>query len=146
MGKKVIQITEDKLHDIVKESTLAVVNSMAPLFSTHNISERNLIVEMARINKNENGKCIFPYDSWEIRIWGNDHNPPHFHVIRDGWDVEFLIETGELYRIKSEGRNKQIYKYILSNIKNWLNSTCFAQKKITNQENAMLHWESMHDE
>lgn len=33
-----------------------------------------------------------------------------------------------------------------SNVIDWLNSKCFAQSKLTNQENAQSIWEQLHDE
>ena len=113
----------------------------------HSIStQRGVITEMARINKKETGRNIFPYDTWEIKIWSNDHTPPHFHIIREGWDVSFKIEDGELLLIKSKGRNTTIYDYMCNNVKNWLSVQCSAQSKLTNKENALLQWEQLHDE
>ena len=71
--------------------------------------ESKTLLEMARINKRETGKCFFPYTSWEIKIWSNDHNPPHFHILKDGWNVSFLIADGSISKIERKGENKQIY-------------------------------------
>lgn len=65
------------------------------------ILNMNPIVEMTRLNKREMGNVPFPYNKFNIRIWSNDHNPPHFHVIAEGWDVSFLIENGEEYRVNT---------------------------------------------
>lgn len=108
--------------------------------------ESKTLLEMARINKRETGKCFFPYTSWEIKIWSNDHNPPHFHILKDGWNVSFLIEDGSIYKIERKGENKQIYEYMVNNVQNWLSTNCFALPKITNKENAILQWEQLHDE
>ena len=67
----------------------------------------DLITEMARINTDESN--LFHHNSYEIQIWSNDHMPPHFHILKDGWDVSFLIENGELYKINKEGKNKKIF-------------------------------------
>ena len=80
-----------------------------------------------------------------IYMYIDDHNPPHFHILREGWDVSFDINNGSVVSIKSQGQNKKIYEYMCANEKEWLSSTCFAQKKLTNQENALLHWDSLHD-
>jgi hypothetical protein len=104
-----------------------------------------MITEMARINKNETGHSIFPYQAWEVKIWSSDHNPPHFHIIREGWDVSFRIEDGELLTIKSRGRNKDIYDYMCANVKRWLSSKCAILSIITNQQNAMSIWTQLHD-
>lgn len=33
---------------------------------------------------------------FDVHIWSNDYNPPHFHILKDDWDVEFFIKTGDL--------------------------------------------------
>ncbi|MBR5716706.1 MAG: DUF4160 domain-containing protein [Bacteroidales bacterium] len=104
-----------------------------------------IIIEVARINMKETGKCIFPYNSWELKILSNDHNPPHLHILRDGWDLSFKIEDGELLQIEEKGANTSILDYMSSNVKEWLSSRCFAQPKLTNQENAILQWDQLHD-
>lgn len=48
--------------------------------------------EMARVNTKE-FYGLFPSNKFEIKIWSNDHNPPHFHVILEGWNVIVEIET-----------------------------------------------------
>ena len=42
---------------------------------------KETLVEMARINLKEVGSVPFPTNKFEIKIWSNDHNPPHFHLI-----------------------------------------------------------------
>jgi hypothetical protein len=106
----------------------------------------SLITEMARINKNETRRSIFPYELWEVKICSSDNNPPHFHIIREGWDVSFTIKDGDLLMVKSRGVNKSIYYYMCGNVKRWLSSQCAIIPQITNQENAMLQWEQLHDE
>ena len=101
---------------------------------------------MARINKNETGKCIFPYNKWEVKIWSFDHNPPHFHIRCDRWNVSFVIENGNVLEVLEKGDDKQVYEYMVANADKWLSSKCFAQPKLTNRENAQLIWEQLHDE
>ena len=83
MAKKIISITEEDLDKVVKEATQKV------------LQEEKLITEVARININENGRCIFPYNSFEVKMWSNDHEPPHFHVISDGWNISFSRYSGD---------------------------------------------------
>ena len=105
-----------------------------------------IIVEMARINKREGGNGIFPYSSYEVKIWSDDHEPPQFHVMKDGWNILFEIATGNLIRVEGRGRNVQDYDYIADNVKKWLVSKSANRPKETNQENAMATWEELHDE
>lgn len=50
--------------------------------------ENGFVTEKERISRIKN---------MEVRIYPNDHNPPHFHVISADYKVnaKFLIETGE---------------------------------------------------
>ena len=112
---------------------------------TKKVVAESLITEMARINMKEDGRSLFPFNGWEIKIWSNDHIPPHFHIIKDGWNVSFVIETGEELKIESTGKDIAIYNYMIANVKEWLNNPCCIMPKLTNQENAMLQWEQIHD-
>lgn len=143
--KKTIRLTENELHEIVEQTTSQVINAINRTMPYQVNTQSGMITEMARINKNETGRSIFPYEAWEVKIWSTDHNPPHFHIIKEGWDVSFTINDGELLMVKSRGANKGIYDYMCKNVKRWLSSTCSAQRKLTNQENALLHWDSLHD-
>lgn len=106
---------------------------------------RNPIVEMARFNNKDVGAVPFPSSKFDIRIWSNDHLPPHFHIIADGWDISFLIEDGATYRVNKIGKNSSTYTYIEKNVPIWLEMENSANKKITNKEFAKLTWDSNHD-
>ena len=140
MAKKTIILTESELNQIVKDT----INEL----QSHAINvrdNRDTLNEMARINKNETGKCIFPYDKWEVKIWSSDHNPPHFHIKCDGWNVSFVIENGSVLEVLGKGKDRQVYEYMTANVDEWLTSKCFAQPKLTNRENAQLIWDQLHD-
>ncbi len=146
----IMKICMDNIDKIITETINKDVKetasiSIQPITSTKAIRHKNMITEMARINKNEMGKCIFPYSSWELKIWSNDHNPPHFHILCDGWNVSFRIDDGEVLQIEGKGVNASIFEYMRNNVKEWLSSTCFTQPKLTNKENAILQWEQLHD-
>lgn len=96
--------------------------------------------EMARINKKD--FRYFPYNKFDIRIWSNDHNPPHFHVICDGWDIVVGIEDGSILRVKTVGKSSQVYSYVEKNINGWLDSKSSMMKTSTNREFAMATWEA----
>lgn len=116
--------------DNLKEKTVHILN-----FNEYN----NMIVEMARINKNENNG-VFPFNSFEVKIWSNDHNPPHFHVIKDGWNIGICIENGKVEKIESKGKSEQVYNYIVENAPKWLEEKCAIKPKLSNRENAELIW------
>ena len=95
--------------------------------------------EMAKINVKEfNG--YFPYNKFDIRIWSNDHTPPHFHILGDGWDIVIDIETGNIIKTKKIGKNSKFYTYVNNVVKNWLNDKCAVTPKLTNRENALSVW------
>ena len=140
MAKKIIKLTEEKLNQIVKNT----INEL----QSHAINERDnrdALNEMARINKNETGKCIFPYNRWEVKIQSFDHNPPHFHIKCEGWNVSFVIENGNVLEVLTKGDDNEVLEYMTANVKEWLVSKCFAQPKLTNRENAQLIWDQLHD-
>ena len=145
---------KNNLDSIIKESVTNAINdfikeetSTATLKKTSTLTATDsMINEMARINKKETGRCLFPYNIWELKIWSNDHTPPHFHIICEGWNVSYKIEDGSILLIEGKGKNGQIFDYMQRHVKEWLSTKCFAQPKLTNQENAMLQWEQLHDE
>ncbi len=142
---KNIKLTQKRLTEIVKESIENVLSEGSALelnyYEEPQINTK-LITEMARINTDESN--LFPYNSFEIQIWSNDHTPPHFHILKNGWDVEFLIEDGRLYKVKKKGNNQQIYNYIIQNVNKWLSSKCAVLPMITNQQNAIAIWKQLH--
>ena len=107
------------------------------------VTSANLLVEIARINTKDRG--LFPFNDFEVEIWSNDHNPPHFHIIKDGWDVAFSIESGEVISISSQGKKKQTYEYMTDNVVKWLSLPCAILPAVSNQDNAMSLWTQLHD-
>lgn len=95
--------------------------------------------EMARINVNE-FYDIFPYNKFEIKIWSNGHNPPHFHVIAEDWDIIVDIESGDILKTKKVGKNSKVYSFVEKNVKEWLDSKSAIDPNRTNRENAMFTW------
>ena len=122
------------INDFIKEETLTATLEKP---STLNATD-SMINEMARINKKETGRCLFPYNTWELKIWSDDHTPPQFHIICDGWNVSYKIEDGNMLQIEGIGKNGSIFDYMEQHVKEWLATKCFVQPKLTNQENAML--------
>lgn len=79
MAKKVIKINESQLRGFVKDTVKSVLDENATL-SLNYYDEPEQLVEMVRINMKESGKgSIFPFNAWEVKIWSDDHEPPHFH-------------------------------------------------------------------
>lgn len=115
------------------------------IFDSYENLQRDKIVDKARINKQEGSEGLFPYDSWEIKMWSNYHNPPHFHIIKDDWNVSFLIDSGEVFKIEKRGKKKDIFTYMVGNVNAWLDSKCSIEPTITNRKNAKNVWNQIHD-
>ncbi len=146
MEKKIIKLTENELHKIVEQTATQVMNTMTGAMPYQINTQSGMITEMARINTKESGNCIFPYNAFNVHIWSNDHEPPHFHVESNGWNISFLISNGEVYKINNAGNDRRTYKYILNNVKSWLSSQSAIIPQITNQQNAIAIWQQLHDE
>ena len=57
-----------------------------------------ILKEKARLNLRETNEDIFPYEKYDVHICNDDLESPHLHIVKDGWNVSFLIETGELHK------------------------------------------------
>lgn len=135
MTQGLIKINEDQSAQTVKDTVSeSIIND-----------NREILNEMARINRSETDKGVFPYKRWEVIIWSVDQNPPHFHIRCDGWDVSFLIQNGNLLEVLKSGNAKEVVEYMSANVSEWLRSKCFIQPKLTNRENAQLIWDQLHD-
>ena len=101
--------------------------------------------EVAHINTNETEGTVFPYADYYVCVESADEEPACFHVRKDVWDVTFLISDGHLHRIKTQGKDANVLKYMRDNVAAWLNAPCGILPEITNQQNAMLVWRQLHD-
>ena len=103
------------------------------------------LIEMSRINMKEFGNVPFPTNKFEIKIWSNDHNPPHFHVIYEGWNISFTIEDGKELEVNSVGTHSSDYNYIVKNVPIWLDMRCKIAPEMTNKRNAIVQWQQLHE-
>ncbi len=46
-----------------------------------------------------------------IQMYGNDHEPPHFHVIYNEYRAIIEIETGEILQGVSHQNNLNLFRY-----------------------------------
>lgn len=144
--KKIIHITESELRETIRSVMRQEASSLMPL--NNPIPQRNPLNEMARINVKDNGK-IFPYNAYEVYVYGNDHNPPHIHVIskQEGYDIRISIESGDLVSVESLGNRGQNSSFsdVVKKAKAWFKQTSnvpgFSGK--TNQEVALGMWVTM---
>lgn len=109
-----------------------------------NLNYKSSLNEMSRINTNEY-YGYFPYNKFRIVVWSNDHNPPHFHVIVEDWDIVVDIENGSIIKTKQEGKNSTIYTYVEKNINDWLDTNSAINEEHTNREIALIAWKMNND-
>lgn len=69
-------------------------------------------IEMTRINTKE-FYGYFPYNKFDMWIWSNGHNPPHFHIKAEGWEVIVSIETGEILKTLSYNEKKILQYWLI---------------------------------
>lgn len=129
-----------KLKQYISEEVRKIINGKSVSLN------KETFVEMARINLKEVGSVPFPTNKFEIKIWSNDHNSPHFHVICEGWNILFTIEDGRELEVKNIGSHSSTYNYIVKNIPIWLDMPCKIAPKISNRENAFIQWQQLHEE
>lgn len=110
---------------------------------TDNHYNRTALPEVAVINVGEPVDAVFSYDKWRIRVYSNDPNPPRFHIIRQGWNASFAIQTGELLECKGDS-HPSVLDYMCRSVKVWLDSQSYPLPAITNRENAQSVWEQIH--
>ena len=102
-------------------------------------------LDIARLNKRDGEGDIFPYDKWQLIMRSDDSEPPHFHIIRDGWDVIFSIESGKLIRVIAIGDNSKVLDYMIANAYQWLECENKFYAALSNREAAKLMWFQLHD-
>ena len=159
---RIIVISESKLREIIHQEVARVLNEMAVsrnedkalltevLDQIQDIVDHQVtayikecypgvINEMVCINNREfNG--LFPATKFTLRIWSDDHETPHFHVIAEDWDILVAISNGDILYVKRIGKNSRIYTYVQDHIKDWLESRCASQPSMTNRRHAKIIW------
>ena len=114
------------------------------------LNESELLVEMARVNVREVVGSM-PANKYDVRIWSNDHQPPHIHVTapdRKNADYEaiFDIETGNLIKVIFSKNHGVSFDKLENLVKQWLNEKSSQVKDKTNREMAMIAWEQNNEE
>ena len=114
--EKVYTFTVGELNEYIQEHSVELLRKTPEKlleildFEIH----REPLNEMAKMNLKDPMNSPFPPNKFDIIIWSNDHNPPHFHIKGpEEWEVTFSIETGEPLKVKHIGKSSKYYKYIL---------------------------------
>lgn len=101
--------------------------------------ENHQLNEMAKLNTKE-FFSLFPYNKFDIVVYSNDHEPPHFHVVVNGWNIVVGIADGKILDIRRYGKNSSMYTFVKNNIEEWLESPSLIDKAKTNREIAFQEW------
>lgn len=114
------------------------------------INESELLVEMARVNVREVDGSM-PTNKYDVRIWSNDHQPPHIHVTAPDrknadYEVIFEIETGNLIKILFSKKNGVSFDNLEKLVKTWLSEKSAHLPDKTNREMAMIAWEQNNEQ
>lgn len=139
-------LKETSGESILVESLKTGINT---IYETANESEPPLL-EMAKMNVKEvNGSL--PVNKYDVRIWSNDHTPPHIHVAYPSrqnpeYEVEFRIDTGDLLKIKVNHNPNETFDTLTKIVKEWLNEKSALQPDKTNRDACIIAWEQNNSE
>ena len=92
------------------------------------------------LNQKETENSLFPHNQWELKFVQGDGKPARFHAIKNGWDVTFSIDSGDVLEIFSEGAEKADFEYMCGHIKEWLESESTLLDDCQNKVFAKIMW------
>ena len=145
--EKVYTFTVGELNEYIREHSVELLRKTPEkLLEILDLEiHREPLNEMAKMNLKDPMNSPFPPNKFDIIIWSNEHNPPHFHVKGpEEWEVTFTIKTGKLLKVKHIGKSSKYYKYMVDNVPIWLKMPCSVNKKITNRDFLDDRWITDH--
>ena len=154
MRNNKIIISESKLNEIVDASIKKVLNDTTVICSNHHDTlGRNILNEMARLNKKDDTRSPFPSNKYKLWVQGDNspHKPPHMHVSypQEGWQIKVFIENGELWQVVSFGNRGRTDSFsdIVKMVKEWFTlPTTMPGRVGTNQNAAENEWDACNDD
>ncbi len=112
---------------------------ISKLFEKDTYNGKERIADMALLNKGD--MSILPYNKYKVYVYGEDHQPPHFHVETTEFDARFDLEGNFLSMKRGEISNVDVVEKL---VKKWLNSKPakheIAVKFATNSDFAEVMW------
>lgn len=141
MEKEIVRINENDIREMVKEATQRIME------------KRELLNEMARLNKKDGSQSPFPSNKYKIWVQGDNspHKPAHMHIWypQDGWQIKVFIANGELWEVVSHGNRgeKDGFVDVIKMVKEWFAMPTTMPGRVgTNQEAAQYEWEACNDD
>ena len=154
MAKKVIRLTESELNEVVNESVKRVLDEEnAVSLYAHNNIDKNVLNEMARLNKKDGPQSPFPSNKYKLWVQGDNspYKPAHMYIKfpQDGWEIKVFIENGELWSVVSYGNRERTdsFEDIIKMVKHWFSLPTTMPGRIgTNQDAAINEWDACNDD
>ena len=155
MSRKIVTISEDNFKKTIKESIEMIPNEEPMLeLNCDNVSYgRNIINEIARLNKQDDSQSPFPRNKYKIWVQGDNspHKPPHMHIYfpQDEWEIKVEINNGQLCQVVSYGNRgrKDRFLDIIKKVQDWFQMETRMPGRIgTNQETALYEWDACNDD
>ena len=144
--KRTIKITQQRLSNIISEAIESTLKEGCHSLNYYEMSSdvpSEALLEMARLNVENDSKSPFPSDIYDLRMWSNDHSLIHFHITnkQDGWEVTSSLE-GKVLSIKKKSTSLNIKK-VEELCKEWLSGS--NKYGFNNKQYAKSIWDSIHN-
>lgn len=143
--RKIVRLTESELTGLIHNTLKTVMNEV---IDGSNYG-RNILNEMARLNKKDDSLSPFPYNKYQLWVQGDNspHKPPHMHINypQEGWEIKVFIESGDLWQVVSYGKREKMDSFsdIIKMVKEWFKLETKMPGRIgTNQEAALHEWDA----
>ena len=100
------------------------------------------LVEYRKLNTVENGRSLFPSNSYNMYIGGDEHDPAHVHIQIPSSRIEatFKIDNGALNKIKHGDRDSKEIREMERKFPQWLKLQSVADPSYTNQDILKMAW------
>ena len=151
--KQILTLTEHTLREMVKEGIDKVLKDESALQANRVSDSRNIINEMARLNKKDDSLSPFPYNKFRIWVRGENspHKLPHIHISypQEGWEIKVDIAHGQLWQVVAYGNRgrKDAFSDIIEMVQEWFKMDTQMPGRVgTNREAAMNEWEACNDD
>ena len=121
---------------IIKEAVDQVIQSFIAK------KTRQTLVEYKKLNTVENGRSLFPSNSYNMYIGGDEHDPAHVHIQLPSSRIEatFKIDDGAFIRMKHGDRNSKEVREMERNFPQWLKLQSVENPSYTNQDMLKIAW------
>jgi len=104
MSKNIIKISEKELKEFVEESIKIILDKNTAYSDSLQILNETKTNNTDKKNEDNKSKS----NSFEIKLYGDKHNPPNFNVKRNKQSVSFIVENGSSLEIIDKTNNQKI--------------------------------------